>query len=244
MTSCEVKVPLTRIKVVPIDCEIDDWPRRFSRRISFSRFGEGMNAVPPVHHTPAVAGAVVSTDRIPTVHVVLYRADEDGNLEVLTGKETRASRKNQLDVPGGKVEAGESIMEAIRRECLEQADLKFGHTTLGTASKLQAEVKGVGYDMNVYLVRLERGQTVKHSKKGSGPNPLRDVKWRKVADLLKAYHSSHVLRWACHQRLVSNTREPYKQPPALQPPYVAPFWGRDVPCTCDQKCASESKWGK
>ncbi len=47
------------------------------------------------------------------------------------------------EFPGGKVEVGESTLDAIHRECLEEADLKFGHTTLGTASKLQAEVKGI-----------------------------------------------------------------------------------------------------
>ena len=227
-----------------------------------NRFGEGMNSVPPVSsktnisktHQSAMAVTTQAGDthaasarpRVPTVHVVFYRNDAEGNLEVLTGKETKPSRLNQFNVPGGKIEAGETALEAIRRKCKAEADLEFGHTALGTASKLQLEIKGIKYDTHVYLVRLEQGQNVKHATRGSGKNPLRDVKWRKVADLLKAFHMSQVLRWACHQRLVSNTREPYVQPPALQPPYLAPFFGRDVPCTCKTKCTlnKTSEWSK
>ena len=219
--------------------------RRRTARVASKSTGGGLDSTATVAST--TTGTPLKPTRVRSAHVVFYRNDKDGNVEVLVGKETKLGpRKNQFNVPGGKGEVGESNLEAVKRESMEEAGMTFGHTTLGVPHKLQLEFAGVHYDCNVFLKELDPGGTVPFKPRGSGKNPLRDVQWRKVNDLLKAFHCSDILRWACHQRLSRNSREPYVKPPPVKPPYLAPYWGRDVECGCNTTCAaagSDTAWG-
>ena len=198
-----------------------------------NHIGEGTNLVPAASMPMEVSSV---QRKIPSAHVAFYRRDAAGRFEVLTGKETKNGRVGQLNVPGGKLAGKETPLQAATRECREEAGLEFGHNRLGFPSRMTIEKGGQSYNAHVFLKQLEDGQELKYLTRGKGHHPLTDVKWRKVADIRTTYHISDVLRWVCQQRLVETDNEDYVAPPPLRPPYMAPYWGRDVPCGCARKC--------
>ena len=58
-------------------------------------------------------------------HVGCYRVIFNKNGEVLLIKKSRAAYKGKLDLPGGKIEYGESPEDALKRELLEEIGLNI-----------------------------------------------------------------------------------------------------------------------
>lgn len=90
---------------------------------------------------------------IPAVSVALIREDS-----VLLVKRGREPSKGQFAFPGGRVEPGESLEQAARRELREETGLEAGPLTL--ARTLDIDAPPVIFRLNVFVAVYVDGDPV------------------------------------------------------------------------------------
>ena len=102
---------------------------------------------------PGKHGNMILRTILPAVSVALQR--ENRLLLVLRG---RAPSFGYYAFPGGRVEAGETLEEAARRELAEETGLQVG--ALSPLVRLPVEGDEVDYDLQVFFGRHAGGEPV------------------------------------------------------------------------------------
>ena len=199
-----------------------------------------------------VTGAVKVNTITPTT-VIIHRRGADGKREVLTGVDAQRRPGTIRGLEGTKGDA-ERIYEVIQRlsESAIGAPLRNLKMNQWPTEILDETVAGEQTSTNVCLV--DANELSAPLDELNKPIPVRrdlhlqKLRWRKVDDLLQQYNLSDSLRWACQQRLAEEVVDQYQRPKQVQPPYFAPFYGRDVLCDCTEQCCSQSqahhKWAQ
>lgn len=94
--------------------------------------------------------------------------DGSGNFLV-----TRSKGKNIFIAPGGKLETGETALQALARELMEEVQVKVDTDTaehLGTFTALAAGQESKIVEMEVYLVRNSTGEPIPSSE-------VEEIRW-------------------------------------------------------------------
>ena len=96
--------------------------------------------------------------RIRVVAAVIKRTDEKGNIRFLATQRGYGEFKDKWEFPGGKMEEGETAKEALKREILEELDMKIS---------VGDRIKTVEYDyptfhlsMDCFMCEIEEGTPI------------------------------------------------------------------------------------
>ncbi|MBF1014181.1 MAG: (deoxy)nucleoside triphosphate pyrophosphohydrolase [Lachnospiraceae bacterium] len=95
---------------------------------------------------------------IRVVAAVIKRTDEKGNIRFLATQRGYGEFKDKWEFPGGKMEEGETAKEALKREILEELDMKIS---------VGDRIKTVEYDyptfhlsMDCFMCEIEEGTPI------------------------------------------------------------------------------------
>ena len=95
---------------------------------------------------------------IRVVAAVIKRTDEKGNIRFLATQRGYGEFKDKWEFPGGKMEEGETAKEALKREILEELDMKIS---------VGDRIKTVEYDyptfhlsMDCFMCEIEEGAPI------------------------------------------------------------------------------------
>ena len=95
---------------------------------------------------------------IRVVAAVIKRTDEKGNIRFLATQRGYGEFKDKWEFPGGKIEEGETAKEALKREILEELDMKIS---------VGDRIKTVEYDyptfhlsMDCFMCKIEEGTPI------------------------------------------------------------------------------------
>ena len=156
-----------------------------------------------------------------------------GGVNVLVGIESSESKKGQLSVPGGKLSEMEltqhrvdeklAVQTALIREVCEEtgADLALCgdklSVALGSAIVLEVVKNDVRHVVHVFEIWREDLPVTVQFGEGKGKNPLQQVGWKPVEDVIGHEDVSYVLNWACSKmirKMLISKRSPL---PIVQP---------------------------
>ena len=180
--------------------------------------------------------------------VALYRRGVSGQYEVLVGR----GWKGQLRFPTSKLQPDERMPNMIRRvgKAAVNQELSGLVSDQWPTEYFDSAVDGKEatalsmVNCNKLSVPLE---AVASDKEATDRFRLRQLEWRPVPVLLQQYNLSSTVRWVCQQRLNEDTERTYVAPPSVRPPYLPPYYGRDVLCDCSKPCSaagSETEHGQ
>ena len=95
---------------------------------------------------------------IQVVAAIIKRVDETGNIRFLATQRGYGEFKDKWEFPGGKIEEGETAKEALKREILEELDMKIS---------VGDRIKTVEYDypkfhlsMDCFMCEIEEGAPI------------------------------------------------------------------------------------
>jgi 8-oxo-dGTP diphosphatase len=108
-------------------------------------------------------------------HAVCAFITNSEGLVLAIDRSPKSGVPGDLGFPGGKVEKGERLVEALKRELFEETGLRIENGNLRPALLYQAE-DGGGYTTSTYLVPATSG-VVQSSAEG-------EVKWVSPLDLV------------------------------------------------------------
>ena len=96
---------------------------------------------------------MASSDLVPAVSIAIVDGDR-----VLLVKRGRAPSKGLYAFPGGRVESGETLEHAVRRELLEETGLTTGAVQLVEVLDLDAEPPSTPFRLHVFTARHTAGE--------------------------------------------------------------------------------------
>lgn len=84
--------------------------------------------------------------KIHVVAAIIYRESYDGIIQIFSAQRDHGTYQGFWEFPGGKVEEGESLEEALQREIREE---------LSTSIKIESFFSNIEYEYPTYQVKLE-----------------------------------------------------------------------------------------
>jgi 8-oxo-dGTP diphosphatase len=124
--------------------------------------------------------------------------------EVLLIRRAKAPRKGEWSLPGGKVEFGETLIEAVRREALEETDLVI--EVLGMVDVVESVREADAGSPDGHYVLIDFGAKVVSGTAKAGSDAL-DARWFTLDEIA----SSEL--WSEMHRIIALSAERHRKKP-------------------------------
>jgi 8-oxo-dGTP diphosphatase len=124
--------------------------------------------------------------------------------EVLLIRRAKAPRKGEWSLPGGKVEFGETLIEAVRREALEETDLVI--EVLGMVDVVESVREADAGSPDGHYVLIDFGAKVVSGTAKAGSDAL-DARWFTLDEIA----SSEL--WSEMHRIIALSAERHRKQP-------------------------------
>jgi 8-oxo-dGTP diphosphatase len=122
--------------------------------------------------------------------------------EVLLIRRAKAPRKGEWSLPGGKVEFGETLLEAVRREALEETDLVI--EVLGMVDVVESVREVDACSPDGHYVLIDFGAKVVSGTAKAGSDAL-DARWFTLDEIAASE------LWSEMQRIIALSAERHRK---------------------------------
>ena len=121
--------------------------------------------------------------------------------EILLIRRAKAPRKGEWSLPGGKVEFGETLIEAVRREALEETGLTI--EVLGLVDVVESVREVAAGSPDGHYVLIDFGTKVTSGTARAGSDAL-DARWFSLAEIAASE------LWSEMQRIIALSAERHR----------------------------------